>query len=554
MSNHCKTFRNPLLNTLRKAFHITLQSEKKGQPPADELLEIYDQHSAERRRFISNMVKAGIAVSAAGILNSCRKATELIPDEPSKGNFSGRRASQPAIAIIGAGMAGLNCSYKLQKAGYASTVYEGASRTSGRIFTKHNILAPGLYTELGGEFIDSGHTDMLNLCEEFGLGLIDTASPENAGFPRDSFYINGRFYSEAEVIRAFRPYARRIEEDINSLPEEMTYDNHDATTVRFDNMSIKAYLDSIRMDGFLREGIETAYLTEYGLETNVQSSINFLFLFSPDTSEGFEIFGSSDERYKIEGGNQLLTDAIYKKVKQQVRLEHKLVKIKERNQGYTLYFKNNGTTVEANADIVVSAIPFTLLREVELDVSLPRWKRNAIENLGYGTNSKLMLGFDKRVWRRYDHSGSVFTDKAIQTGWDNSELQPSRYGGYTVFQGGNAGMALGQGTPESQAPRFINQLEQMWPGCRNAYNGNVKRMHWPEYPFTKGSYACYKVGQYTTIRGAEIKNIRNLYFAGEHCSDDFQGFMNGAAATGRIAARAIIQAIRAERGVITSLG
>ncbi|RYE27208.1 MAG: FAD-dependent oxidoreductase, partial [Sphingobacteriaceae bacterium] len=55
-----------------------------------------------------------------------------------------------------------------------------------------------------------------------------------------------------------------------------------------------------------------------------------------------------------------------------------------------------------------------------------------------------------------------------------------------------------------------------------------------------GSYACYKVGQYTTIRGAEQKPVGNLYFAGEHCSLDFQGFMNGAAETGRLAAEEIM--------------
>ena len=241
---------------------------------------------------------------------------------------------------------------------------------------------------------------MLNLCSEFNLGLLDTGTAEESAYVRDSFYINGKFHSESQVINAFQPYASRIKADINSLPDVMTYDDHDATTVRFDNMSITAYLDSIGMNGFLRKGIETAYLTEYGLETDVQSSINFLFLFSPDTSDGFHIFGESDERYKIEGGNQSLTEAIYKEVKDKVILEHKLIKIEERNGGYTLYFTNtNGTTVQVNADMVVSAIPFTLLREVELDVELPAWKTNAIRKLGYGTNAKLLLGFNSRVWR-----------------------------------------------------------------------------------------------------------------------------------------------------------
>ncbi|MEO8765440.1 MAG: FAD-dependent oxidoreductase [Ginsengibacter sp.] len=545
MINHDKVYHTPLLNTLRKAFHLILQSQKNGQT-SQELLDILHYRSSERRRFIGNAVKAGVAVSAAGILNGCKKVTDLVPPAPTGKNLAARKKNQPEIVIIGGGMAGLNCAYKLQNSGYTATIYEGSSRTSGRIFSKQNLLAQGLYTELGGEFIDTGHKDMLALCSEFNLGLLDTGTVEESAYVRDSFYINGKFHSEAQVIEAFHPYASRIKEDINSLPAVMTYDDHDATTVHFDNTSIAEYLDSIGMNGFLRKGIETAYLTEYGLETTIQSSINFLFLFSPKTADGFHIFGSSDERYKIEGGNQSLTQAIYKEVKNSVVLGHKLIKIEGRNSGYKLYFTNaNGNTVEVNADIVVCAIPFTLLREVELDVELPDWKTNAIKNLGYGTNAKLLLGFNTRVWRQYQHSGYVFTDKALQTGWDNSWAQPGTNGGYTVYQGGNDGLALGFGSPGSQATEFINQLEKMWPGCRHAYNGNVKRMHWPTSPFTKGSYASYKLGQYTTIRGAEIKPIGNLYFAGEHCSANFQGFMNGAAATGRIAARSVIQSIKA---------
>ncbi len=553
LMNQQKIYHTPLLNTLRKAFHIALQSHRNGQPESTELFEMYRQQSLKRRRFLSDFAKAGIAISAAGILNSCKKVGDLASADISSQGTVSLKHNQPSIVIIGAGMAGLNCAYQLQKSGYASTIYEGASRISGRMFTKNNLLANGLYTELGGEFIDSGHKDMLNLCNQFNLNLLDTNSIVESSFLRDSFYINGRFYTEEEVINAFQPYAKQIRNDMKSLPAVMTYDDHDATTVRFDNMSITAYLDSIGMNGFIRKGIETAYLTEYGLENDVQSSINFLFLFSANTSNGFHIFGSSDERYKIEGGNQSLTQALYSQVKNNVLLEQKLVKIKESNNGYKLYFTDtNGTTIPVNADIVISAIPFTLLREVELDVALPTWKTNAINNLGYGTNSKLLLGFSSRVWRNYQYSGYAFTDKVLQTGWDNSWVQPGTSGGYTVYQGGDKGIALGYGTPESQATPFIHQLEKMWPGCRNAYNGNASRMHWPTYPFTKGSYSSYRLGQYTTIRGAEIKNIGNLYFAGEHCSANYQGFMNGAAETGRITAKAIVQSIKSGNNILIS--
>ncbi|RYE24294.1 MAG: FAD-dependent oxidoreductase, partial [Sphingobacteriaceae bacterium] len=369
----------------------------------------------------------------------------------------------------------------------------------------------------------------------------DTRAKAEAKFARDSFYIDGRFYTEKEIIKAFLPYASKINADIDSLPDEITYDNYDQASKHFDSMSVKGYLDSIGLSGFIRKGIETAYLTEYGLDTDQQSAINFLYLFNPDTTDGFEIFGSSDERYKIKGGNGSLTTKLYEQVQNQVHLENVLVKIKQTVAGYTLYF-SDGTDylVTVNADIIVCTVPFSILRNVELQVALPKWKTDAIEKLGYGTNSKLLLGFDKRVWREYQNSGYVFTNQIIQNGWDNSWAQPGTNGGFTVYQGGSEGLQLGDGTPESQVPKFLDQLNRMWPGCKTAFNNRVKRMHWPTYPFTKGSYACYKVGQYTSIRGAERKTVGNLHFAGEHCSLDFQGFMNGAAETGRMVAAEIL--------------
>lgn len=541
MNSSKKQYRAPLLNTLRKAFFIGRKTHEAASAPSNEMRKDFAQSNIQRRQFISGVLKTGIVMSTTGLLSACEKVVDLVPVVQAPEALTGSKKNQPEIVVIGAGMAGLNCAYQLKKAGYTAAIYEGSKRTGGRIFSESNVVAPDLYTELGGEFIDSDHQDMLQLCSEFGLSLLDTRTQTEAKFARDSFCIDGRFYSEQEVIKAFLPYAGKISADIDSLPDEITYDNYDQASMHFDGMSVKAYLDSIGMSGFIRKGIETAYLTEYGLDTDMQSAINFLYVFNPDTSDGFEIFGSSDERYKIKGGNGSLTGKLYEQVQRQVHLENILIKIKQTIAGYTLYFSNGtDSSVTVNADIIICTIPFSILRNVELQLALPKWKTDAIEKLGYGTNSKLLLGFGKRVWREYGQSGYVFTNQVIQNGWDSSWSQPGTNGGFTVYQGGTEGLRLGDGTPESQAPQFINQLDNVWPGCKKAFNGHVKRMHWPSYPFTMGSYACYKVGQYTSIRGAERKPIGNLHFAGEHCSLNFQGFMNGAAETGRLAAEEIL--------------
>ncbi|MGQ0645243.1 MAG: FAD-dependent oxidoreductase, partial [Elusimicrobiota bacterium] len=58
--------------------------------------------------------------------------------------------------------------------------------------------------------------------------------------------------------------------------------------------------------------------------------------------------------------------------------------------------------------------------------------------------------------------------------------------------------------------------------------------------FSRGSYACYTPGLWTSLAGAEGEPVGNLFFAGEHCSSEFQAYMNGGAETGRKAAEAIL--------------
>lgn len=68
--------------------------------------------------------------------------------------------------------------------------------------------------------------------------------------------------------------------------------------------------------------------------------------------------------------------------------------------------------------------------------------------------------------------------------------------------------------------------------------------NWSKSSLTQGSYAVYRVGDWTSFAGLESKPVGKMYFAGEHCSTDFKGYMNGGAETGRIAAEAIIENLK----------
>ena len=100
---------------------------------------------------------------------------------------------------------------------------------------------------------------------------------------------------------------------------------------------------------------------------------------------------------------------------------------------------------------------------------------------------------------------------------------------------------------DEQTARLVPGADRVFPGVGAARAEKGARWHWPTYPFTKGSYACYRPGQWTGIRGAEAMRVGNVFFAGEHCSLDYQGYMNGGAETGRKAAETALRVLGVRR-------
>jgi monoamine oxidase len=518
--------RTPLFSLVRRSLKLAAKASRDGAPPLDDLLgrAVEKDFDPSRRLFLKASAVAGASLAMPDLFTA----------------FAADGTSRPRTAIVGAGVAGLNCAYKLRKAGVPVTVFEAAGRTGGRIITAKDIMAPGLTTEMGGEFIDSGHEEMLSLVREFKLGLYDFQTLTNV--KDEAFFFNGAHRTEAQVIREFIPLAKKIAADADSLGEEVSYRDH-GNGEKLDRTSIAEYLDQIGARGWIRDLLEVAYVTEYGLEADEQSALNLIMLIGTDTDEGFEAFGESDERYTVKGGNQRVVDELAKRLDGVIQMRHRLTAITSKGSNYVLTFDSGGKSIDQTFESVVLTLPFTMLREVDLRIPLPEVKRRAIRELGYGTNAKVLAGFRSRRWKALGYGGNTLTDEPFQLCWDNAALQPSTQSGITFYSGGTRGVDAGKGTAREALQRYLPGFEKAYPGSTALLNGKVSRFHWPTNPFVKGAYACYKPGQWTTIGGAEGESVGNLHFAGEHTSVDFQGYMNGGAQSGADAAKAVLATV-----------
>jgi monoamine oxidase len=507
-----RKFKSELLRSIQKA----VASPESENVPLDK----------SRREFLKNTGKIGLGLGLSVAL----------PE------FIHASAVKPRIVVVGAGIAGLNAAHYLKKAGLNAQIYEAGKQAGGRINTAIDYFGPGLTTEIGGEFVDSDHLEMLNLIGEFKLEVKDERKdPLYKGPFRESYFVGGHQFSMVQVIDEFKHYLPLIKKDLAGLGNLTT-----PRAKQLDQLSIAQYFDQIGLKGWLHTLFKSAYCSEYGTEIEVQSSLNFITWIGTDGSKEFNMFGKSDEIISIRGGNSMVTKSLAGSLRDQIHYEYMLTAVKSKGKGYVLSFGNGK---EVGADYVILAVPFTTLRKVQIDIDgMTSQKKDAINLLGYGSNSKFIMGFDAPVWRdRYKATGYLFND-VIQNGWDSSRLQQTKGATFTCFAGGNAGKEIAARGKDSEflLKKYQPALESIYPGANAAYNRHTMVADWPNQPFALGSYACYHVGQWTSINGNEGTPIKNVFFAGEHCSGDWQGFMNGGAQTGKDAAKMVVGRLKSK--------
>jgi monoamine oxidase len=501
------------------------------------------QHCVSRREFLYGAGKLAAIGAAAMGMDPLARAIAAPP----------ATRSPIKVGIVGAGLAGLACAYELKRKGVIATLFDANDRVGGRCWSLRDFF-PGQVAERGGEFIDTPHKTLLGYIKEFKLAVEDVDKQPGEVF----YYFNGQRYPESLVVDEYRALVPALRGDLRKLSNEPTAVNHTIEDVLLDRTSLKEYLDSRGAGPLIKSVIEQAYKAEYGLEIDEQSCLNFLLFIHADRRSKFTPFGIfSDERYHVVDGNDRIAEGLRVRLPGQIQLDMRLVRARKTAAGkIELSFARGASTKQATFDAVVLALPFTTLREVDVDASLglPTWKIDAIDLLGYGTNAKMMVGFNSRPWVSLGSNGEAYSDLTNhQLTWEtNPFLANAGRGVLTDYSSGQRGAGLNPKNPQREASRFLNDLDKIFPGAvaaatRDA-NGNfrVHLEHWPSNPLTKGSYTCYRPGQFTSIAGNEGVPVGNLYFAGEHANSfyDWQGFMEGAALSGIQAAMEILSDIK----------
>jgi monoamine oxidase len=486
------------------------------------------QKGLTRRRFLRDAGLAGLAATSVSRL--VEKASA---------------AAAPRIVIVGGGLAGLTAGYRLNQAGHSVQLHEASSRLGGRCWTIRGAFAEGQLGEHGGELIDQGHTAIRQLASELGLKLENLLQGEASG-TEPTYYFDGSHYSYAEATDDIKGIWQKLHSDLSAASYPTLFDSFTQRGYELDHMSIVDWIEESVPGGIeskLGQLLDFAYTIEYGADSDEQSSLNLLYLLGYRGQGQLRIFGASNEKYRVTGGNDQIATRLADALASQITVGSELHGVRLRGDGtYLLTFRQGSSTRTVTADRVVLALPFSILRS-SVDISQAGFgarKLEAINELGMGTNSKLHVQFKTRHWQKLGSNGETFADTGYQNTWEVSRAQPGTSGILVDYTGGAVGAGFGSGTAESRARQFLGRIEPVLPGISKQWNGRATLDFWTGYPWTKGSYSYWKVGQYTQFAGVERAREGNCHFAGEHTSIDFQGYLNGAVETGERAAGEIL--------------
>ena len=418
----------------------------------------------------------------------------------SRGVLAQALPTNPDVAIVGAGSAGLSAARRLIAAGKTVVVLEAMSRIGGRAFTEHDTF--GVPFDWGCAWIHSADRNpYLPLAKQWGfeLALHDDWL--------DRVYYGSRRLTEAEMRRVARirdeivaaneREARKRDGAVSSVrpirtPEEQiaaTYMGPMDMAVDFDELAIRDYDDQAEL--------EPNFLVRQGFGELVRRS-----------GEGVPVSLSTPVRRVRYGGPGVVLET------------------------------ENGS-VSARACIVTASTGVLRAGGIDFDPALPDWKQAAIADVPMAMLAKIPLLLD----------GERFGLKPFE---DILCEQPSNQDIYFLafpfesnlmigFVGGGFAWEMSAAGRDVAVDFATGALKRVFGNnaAKNVVKGDLSR--WASNPWVRGAYSAARPGRTAARRELGRPLANRLFFAGEALAGEFAQTCGGASLSGAAAAQEVLK-------------
>src|SRR5207245_7009566 len=121
-------------------------------------------------------------------------------------------------------------------------------------------------------------------------------------------------YPYSQLVVDLNGIYQKLHSDLSAASYPTLWNSYTQRGYELDHMSIIQWLDETCPNGGSKSNLgrvlDIAYNIEYGAECSEQSSLNLLYLLGYSGQGQFHIFGPSNEKYHVHGGNQQIADGL----------------------------------------------------------------------------------------------------------------------------------------------------------------------------------------------------------------------------------------------------
>ncbi len=464
---------------------------------------------------------------------------------------TGFAAEKTTVVVIGGGLSGLNSAILLKDFGIDVILLEGSNRVGGRAFTGDDVE---IRPEYGASEVGRSYARAIDLCARLNVNLVaDTRS-----LLPISNYVNGTWVTSSEWRdspanktqgneRAVPPLllGNQLLSRMNPLenlddwlsPEFAPYDISMLELFRNNGVSEAALkLASASMDlrttsslGMMQERVRTMFDANFGRPATESADVPFGLAAS--AQEGDEIPAVRN----IEGGTSRLPEAMARSLGDSVRLGKVVAQVDMSGAGAEVRCMDGS---RYHADFVVSAVPFSTLRNISVTPAFTGRQADAVLTLGYRGTTRAYGVLEEPYWDD-GFEPSFFTDETIQTLVVLKKQAGQDKHRFTVIFTGPGSARIDQ-LPNDQA---IALIESEIARIRPSTKGKMRFLAlygWRKNPLIQGCRHLFNPGQINRFAREMIVPHHRLHFAGEHTRRMDFG-MEAALESGERAASEILQ-------------